>query len=125
MEKPVIPIVWMRFSSIMAVHHERMGGNMVAKTVPKRASTKKPASKTTTPVKPKTTVKTTDLPIAAVVRIAKANGAERVGSDGAASIVIMAEDYIGRLTKEANKLAAHSGRKTLKEEDIEMASQNI
>lgn len=90
----------------------------------KPASTKKTSHKNVTPVKPKVT-KTTDLPIAAVTRIAKANGAERVGSDGAATIVMMAEDYIARLTKEANKLAAHAGRKTIKEDDIMMAAQNI
>ncbi|NMA88613.1 MAG: histone, partial [Methanoculleus bourgensis] len=32
-----------------------------------------------------------DLPIAAVVRIAKKNGAERVGSDAAAALVAKAE----------------------------------
>ncbi|PWR75933.1 histone family protein [Methanospirillum stamsii] len=63
----------------------------------------------------------TDLPIAAVVRIAKANGAERVGSDAAAVLVQKAEEYIGNLAKEANKLALHAGRKTIKEEDVEMA----
>lgn len=66
-----------------------------------------------------------DLPIAAVNRIAKANGAERVGSDASEILVKMTEAYIGKLTKEAIKLASHAGRKTLKEEDIEMASQNI
>jgi len=64
-----------------------------------------------------------DLPIAAVIRIAKANGAERVGSDAAEMLVKMAEEYIGQLTKDADKLASHAGRKTLKAEDIEMASQ--
>jgi histone H3/H4 len=62
-----------------------------------------------------------DLPIAAVVRIAKKNGAQRVGSDGAAALVTKAEDYIAHLTKEANKFAMHAGRKTLKEEDIYLA----
>jgi histone H3/H4 len=66
-----------------------------------------------------------DLPIAAVTRIAKASGAERVGSDAAELLVKKTEAYIGKLTKEANKLASHAGRKTLKEEDIEMASQKI
>jgi histone H3/H4 len=66
-----------------------------------------------------------DLPIAAVTRIAKANGAERVGSDAAELIVKKAEAYIGKITKEANKLASHAGRKTLKKEDIDMASQKI
>ena len=64
-----------------------------------------------------------DLPIAAVIRIAKANGAERVGSDAAEILVKKAEEYIGQLTKDAEKLASHAGRKTLKEEDIEMASK--
>ncbi|MCX6699061.1 MAG: NFYB/HAP3 family transcription factor subunit [Methanomicrobiales archaeon] len=49
-----------------------------------------------------------DLPIAAVVRIAKANGAERVGSDAAAALVKKTEKYIAHLTKEANKLALHA-----------------
>jgi len=35
-----------------------------------------------------------------------------------------AEDYIAQLTKEANKLAIHAGRKTLKEEDVELAAMS-
>jgi DNA-binding protein len=65
-----------------------------------------------------------DLPIAAVVRIAKKNGAERVGSDAAAALVMKAEEYIASLTKEANRLAQHAGRKTIKEEDVKMAAEN-
>lgn len=65
-----------------------------------------------------------DLPIAAVVRIAKKSGAERVGSDAAAAIVEKAEVYIGNLTKEANRLAQHAGRKTIKEEDVELAAKS-
>ena len=38
--------------------------------------------------------KMADLPIAAVVRIAKKNGAERVGSDAAEALVVKAEKYI-------------------------------
>ncbi|PKL59746.1 MAG: histone [Methanomicrobiales archaeon HGW-Methanomicrobiales-4] len=64
-----------------------------------------------------------DLPIAAVIRIAKANGAERVGSDAAEMLVKMAEEYIGDLTKEATRLASHAGRKTIKAEDVEMAAE--
>lgn len=52
-----------------------------------------------------------ELPIAAVVQIAKSNGAERVGSDAAAVLVQKAEEYIANLSKEANKLALHAGRK--------------
>ncbi len=66
-----------------------------------------------------------DLPIAAVARIAKKNGAERVGSDAAAALVGKAEDYIACLVKEANKLAMHAGRKTIKEEDVELAARSV
>ena len=65
-----------------------------------------------------------DLPTAAVIRIAKANGAERVGSDAAAILVQKAEEYIGNLSREAEKLAAHAGRKTIKAEDVEMAAKS-
>ena len=62
-----------------------------------------------------------DLPIAAVIRIAKKNGAERVGHDGAIALVKGAEEYIAKLTREANRLAMHAGRKTIKEEDVLLA----
>jgi histone H3/H4 len=68
--------------------------------------------------------KMADLPIAAVVRIAKKNGAERVGSDAAEALVIKAEKYIAQLTKEANKLAEHAGRKTIKKEDVDLAAKS-
>ncbi len=66
-----------------------------------------------------------DLPIAAVVRLAKKNGAERVGSDAAQALVMKAEDYIAKLAKEANRLAMHAGRKTIKEEDIDLAVKAV
>ena len=65
-----------------------------------------------------------DLPIAAVVRIAKKHGSERVGSDAAEALVAKAEDYIAELTKEANRLAQHAGRKTIKAEDVKMAADD-
>jgi len=62
-----------------------------------------------------------DLPKAAIIRIAKKSGIERVGADGADALVIAAEKYVADLAVEANKLAGHAGRKTLKKEDVEMA----
>ena len=70
-------------------------------------------------------IKVADLPIAAVVRIARKNGVERVGSDAAAALVVKTEDYIASLVKEANRLAIHAGRKTLKDEDIELAGKAL
>ena len=69
--------------------------------------------------------KVADLPIAAIVRIAKKNGAERVGHDGAVALVKSAEEYIAQLTKEASRLAMHAGRKTIKEEDIYLAVKSL
>jgi len=40
-------------------------------------------------------------------------------------MVEKAAEYIGQLTKEATKLATHAGRKTLKEEDIDLAAQSF
>ena len=51
-------------------------------------------------------------------------GAERVGSD-AAAVLEKAEDYIGNLAREAFKAAQHAGRKTIKEEDVEMAAKSV
>jgi len=65
-----------------------------------------------------------DLPIAAVIRIAKKNGAERVGSDAAAALLAKTEAYIANLAKDANRLAQHAGRKTIKEEDVDFAAKS-
>jgi len=66
-----------------------------------------------------------DLPIAAVVRIAKKSGADRVSKFAATIIAAKAEDYVALLIKEANILAKHAGRKTIKEEDIILAAKSI
>ena len=65
-----------------------------------------------------------DLPIAAVIRIAKKNGAERVGVDAAAVLLAKTETYIANLAKEADRLARHAGRKTIKEEDVDLAAKS-
>jgi len=62
-----------------------------------------------------------DLPIAAIIRIAKKNGAERVGKEAAAALIVRTEAYIADLTQEANRLARHAGRKTIRKEDIDFA----
>jgi histone H3/H4 len=66
-----------------------------------------------------------DLPIAAVTRIARKSGAERVGVDAAAALLAKTEAYIANLAKEANRLARHAGRKTIKEEDVDLAMKWI
>lgn len=63
-----------------------------------------------------------ELPVAAIVRIAKKNGAARVGADGAAALSKYTEEYIGNLAREANQLALHAGRKTVRETDVNLAA---
>lgn len=65
-----------------------------------------------------------DLPKAAVVRLAKKAGADRVGEDAADALVAKAEAYIEELSEKAFKLAQHAGRKTIKAEDIELATKD-
>ncbi len=70
-------------------------------------------------------IKVADLPIAAIVRIAKKNGAERVGHDGAAALGKRAEEYIGELAREAQVNALLSRRKTIRQEDISLAAKSM
>ena len=63
-----------------------------------------------------------DLPNATIIRIAKKNGAERVGSDGSAALIIVTEQILGNLCKEAYQLAQHAGRKTIKEDDVRIVA---
>ena len=62
-----------------------------------------------------------DLPKAAVVRIAKNAGVERVGEDATEALVAVAEAYVAKVAKDAAELAKHAGRKTIKAEDISLA----
>lgn len=103
-----------------------MANKATSKKETAKSSVKKAASvKKSTKVKSEINSKKTDLPTAAVMRIAKANGAERVGADGVASISLYAEQYISKLVREANRFAYEAGRKTLKGDDVENASQII
>lgn len=66
-----------------------------------------------------------DLPIAPFARIAKKSGADRVSTEAAQRLAVIAEEYTGKVVAEAVKLASHAGRKTIKIEDIDLAVENI
>jgi len=59
----------------------------------------------------------------AVVKIAKKNGAERIGKDAAVKLVEQAEKFIGELTKKAIAAAAHANRKSIRGEDIDFVTK--
>jgi histone H3/H4 len=63
----------------------------------------------------------TELPIAPVSRLIRQAGAERVSSDAVSALAEIMEEYGIKVAKEAQKLAIHSGRKTVTARDIREA----
>ena len=63
----------------------------------------------------------TELPKAAVVRIAKAAGAERIAPDAQEELVKAVEGYAGKLAAKAAAIAKNAGRVTLKSDDVKLA----
>ncbi|HJJ27845.1 MAG TPA: NFYB/HAP3 family transcription factor subunit [Methanocorpusculum sp.] len=62
-----------------------------------------------------------DLPKAALIRLAKAAGVERIGDEAAEALIAATEAYVAKIAKKANNIAANAGRKTLKADDIKLA----
>ncbi|WP_424359500.1 histone family protein [Methanocella sp. MCL-LM] len=66
-----------------------------------------------------------ELPVASVDRIIRNAGADRVSEDAKEALAAILEEYGTKVSAEAIKLCKHAGRKTVKEEDIRLASQRI
>lgn len=65
----------------------------------------------------------TELSQAAVERIIKKSGGERVSADATETLTELMEEYGAFLAKEAKKMSDHAGRKTVRGSDIRMASE--
>ena len=63
--------------------------------------------------------------MAAIYRIMKRSGAERVSDDAADELRKIIEEVAERIARHAVDLSAHAGRKTLKPEDVRLASKNV
>ncbi len=63
--------------------------------------------------------------LAAVYRVIKKAGAERVGDDAAIELRSELEALGVQISKRAVTLAAHAGRKTVKPSDIKLAAEEI
>jgi histone H3/H4 len=63
--------------------------------------------------------------VAPMHRLCKKAGAERVSEEGAKELGKVLEGLGVRIAKDALDYAVHSGRKTIKAEDIEIAARKI
>ncbi|MBS7624491.1 NFYB/HAP3 family transcription factor subunit [Candidatus Bathyarchaeota archaeon] len=66
-----------------------------------------------------------ELAIAAMHRICKKAGAERVSESAAIQLAKVLEEIGIKISKEAIDFAMHAGRKTVKAEDIEIAAKKV
>jgi len=64
------------------------------------------------------------LPLAAMEKIMRAAGANRVSEDAKTALKDVLEDIGQEIAAKANQLAIHSGRKTIKASDIKLASRD-
>ncbi|MBS7635680.1 histone family protein [Candidatus Bathyarchaeota archaeon] len=66
-----------------------------------------------------------ELAIAAMHRICKKAGAERVSESAAIQMAKVLEDIGVKIGREAVDFAMHAGRKTVKAEDVEIAAKKV
>lgn len=59
-----------------------------------------------------------ELSAAAAARIARKNGATKIGKEAAKALAVAAEIYIAGRVKEALAVANHAGRKVVREDDV-------
>lgn len=64
----------------------------------------------------------TQIPLAPIKRIIKDSGADRCSDDATETLALILEDVGVELSTKANEYAKHAGRKTVKMEDIQLAS---
>jgi len=63
------------------------------------------------------------IPLAAMERLLRNAGAIRVSEDAKAALKVALEDYAAKIGEDATKYAAHAGRKTVKADDIKLATK--
>jgi len=65
------------------------------------------------------------LPVAAMEKVMKEGGAERVSEPAKAALKEVLEERAQKIAEQAIQLSVHSGRKTVKGEDIKLAAKQL
>ena len=70
-------------------------------------------------------MKSSELVLSAMYRILKKSGAQRVSDESAVELRRVIEEIAEAVAKNAVALANHAGRKTVKAEDVKLASKTF
>lgn len=70
-------------------------------------------------------MKSSELGLSAMYRILKKAGASRVSDESANELRRVIEDVAESVARDAVGMASHAGRKTVKGEDVKMASKSL
>ena len=70
-------------------------------------------------------MKSSELGLSAMYRILKKSGAERVSDESANELRRVIEEIAETIAKNAIDMSSHAGRKTVKAEDVKLASKQF
>ena len=70
-------------------------------------------------------MKSSELGLSAMYRILKKSGAERVSDESAIELRRVIEEIAETIAKNATDMSKHAGRKTIKAEDVKLASKQF
>ncbi len=70
-------------------------------------------------------MKSSELGLSAMYRILKKSGAERVSDESADELRRIVEDIATEIAKNAVDMSKHAKRKTVKAEDVKLASKSL
>ena len=70
-------------------------------------------------------MKSSELGLSAMYRILKKSGAERVSDESADELRRIVEDIATEIAKNAVEMSKHAKRKTVKAEDVKLASKSL
>ena len=70
-------------------------------------------------------MKSSELGLSAMYRILKKSGAQRVSDESAVELRRVIEELAEAIAKNAVDMSSHAGRKTVKAEDVKLASKTF